>query len=53
VLGWALRVRSDAAGFYRRAQGRIIGHPFATLDEAEQVRRAMPNGGEFEAVEVK
>jgi hypothetical protein len=50
-MGWALRVRDDAVGFYRHARGRIMG-AFTTPDEAEEVRRAMMNGAEFEVVEV-
>lgn len=49
--GWALRVRDDAAGYYAKARGRVMADPFGSQDEAEQVRRAMPNGAEFEVVE--
>jgi hypothetical protein len=54
-MGWALRVRDDADGFYARMRGRVLGkrwYIFTSRDEAEEVRRAMMNGAEFEVVEV-
>jgi hypothetical protein len=54
-MGWALRVRDDADGFYARARGQVVGRGwciFTTHDEAEEVRRAMMNGAEFEVVEL-
>lgn len=49
-----LRWRSDASGFVARFAGQIAGGPFATRDEAEALRAAMPNGGQvdIEAAEV-
>ena len=52
-MGWALRVRDDAAGFSAHAKGRVVAAGFVTREEAEEVRRAMPNGAEFEVVGVR
>ena len=48
---FGLWVRPDADGFYRHVRGELIGEPFPSRDEAEEVRRAMPNGAEFEVME--
>ena len=53
---YRLRVRDDAAGYgnyYIKYRGQFLGRPFDTSQEAEDVRRAMPNGAEFEVVEVE
>jgi hypothetical protein len=50
---YRLRVRDDADGYYRNQRGKRMGRPFDTRDEAEDVRRHMPNGAEFEVVEVE
>lgn len=49
-----LRVRDDATGYgnyYATHRGELMGW-FDTRQEAEDVRRAMPNGACFEVVEV-
>lgn len=49
-----LRVRDDATGhgnYYADKRGQHMGW-FDTAQDAEDVRRAMPNGAEFEVVEV-
>ena len=43
-----LRWRSDASGFVARFAGQLAGGPFATRDEAETIRNAMPNGGQVD-----
>lgn len=43
-----LRWRSDASGFVTRFAGQLAGGPFATRDEAEAIKRAMPNGGQVD-----
>ena len=49
---WRLRVRADSDHvIYRHQRGEHMGH-FDSRDEAESVQRAMPNGREFEIVEV-
>lgn len=46
-----LRWRSDASGFVARFAGQLAGGPFATRDEAEALRAAMPNGGQVDIEE--
>jgi hypothetical protein len=48
---FSLRVRADASGYYGRCRGLVMPHQFLTVEEAEDVRRAMPNGNEFEVVD--
>jgi hypothetical protein len=52
VSGWALRIRGDAEGFYAHARGKVL-EVFTTRDAAEEIRRALANGAEFEVVEVE
>jgi len=52
MSGWGLRIRLDAGGFYAKSRGvAVLSKPFPTREAAEEVRRAMPNGAEFEVVE--
>lgn len=49
---WRLKVRADSDHrIYRHRRGEHMGH-FDSRDEAESVIKAMPNGREFEIVEV-
>lgn len=53
-MSYRLRVRDDATGhgnFYVKHRGEHMGW-FGTRQEAEDVRRAMPNGAQFDVVEV-
>lgn len=53
MRAFGLRVREDAAGHYAHLRGEVLGAtPFPSHEDAETVRRAMPNGAEFEVVEV-
>ena len=50
-----LRVRDDATGYgnyYATRRGQLMGW-FDTRQEAEDVKRAMPNGDCFDVVEVE
>ena len=54
VVTYRLRVRDDATGYgnyYADKRGQLMGW-FDTERDAEDTRRAMPNGAEFEVVEV-
>lgn len=48
-----LKWRDDADGFVKHFAGNVMRHPFDTREEAEELRRAMLNGGHVEVVEVK
>ena len=39
---WRLRVTDTAAGYYWHARGKVMDTPFATKEDAETVRRLMP-----------
>ena len=54
-MTFRLRVRDDATGygdFYVTRRGQLMGW-FGTRQDAEDVRRAMPNGDCFDVVEVE
>lgn len=53
VSRYALRVRADASGYYAHARGEVyLEGANLTHEQAQEICRAMPNGGEFEVVEV-
>lgn len=50
MSGWGLRAKSS---YPWHSDGAVLGvDPPMTREEAEEVRRAMPNGEHFELVEV-
>src|SRR5690606_3361363 len=55
MSAYRLRIRDDATGygnFYVKYRGQFMGAHFDTRQDAEDTRRAMPNGAEFDVVEV-
>lgn len=52
VTLYQIRVRDDAGGYYKDHRGERMGRPREDFEEAEEIRRACPNGHEFEVVEV-
>lgn len=54
TVTYRLRVRDDARGYgdyYVKYRGQRMGRSFDTREEAEEIRRAMPNGECFEVIE--
>ena len=51
MTAFRLRVRDNAEGYYHGKDGKLMGW-FHARQEAEDVRRHMPNGAQFEVVEV-
>lgn len=47
---YRLKVRDDADGYYRQYRGEVMGE-FASFDAANDIRRAMINGAEFEVIQ--
>lgn len=45
--------RADADGYVARYAGQRIGRTWDTHAEAEEIRRACPNGAQMEIVEVE
>ena len=45
-----LRWRDDASGFVAPFAGKLAGKEPMTLGEAQELQRAMPNGGQTEIV---
>jgi len=46
-----LKVRDNASGYYSNSRGKVmVDSPFSSQEEAEDVRRVMMNGAEFEVM---